>query len=99
MPRDWLFTAGEAPLSKMLIEPSESSRGSCCQAVLVAGAILKLLRLPPRRHEIRPPRASRSYTAHVLRAEISRLLSASRLTEFRCRKSNGELGVDLRACS
>ena len=47
IPRDWLCTVGEAPLSKMLNVPFASSRGSCCQAVAVPGPKVKLECLPP----------------------------------------------------
>ncbi len=58
--RDWGCTVGEEPLSKMLIAPSGSSRGSCCQAVRVAAAPPKLECLPPSCQRIRPVAGSRS---------------------------------------
>ncbi len=60
MARDCLWIGGEAPLSKMLIAPSGSSRGSCCQAVAVPGPIAKLLCRPPSCHWIWPVLGSRS---------------------------------------
>jgi hypothetical protein len=65
--------------------------------VPVPGPIAKLECLPPRRHAIWPVWASTSYAAQVLRAEISRLLSASRLIELMWKKSNGTAVVELLA--
>src|ERR1700735_3337655 len=93
MPRDWLWIAGPAPLSNTLIDPFGSSRGSCCQAVLVPAPIVKDERLPPRRHSICPVWLLTSYTVQVLRPEISRLPLRSRSSELMWKKSNGHAGL------
>ena len=47
-----------------------SARASCCHAVAVPGPIVKLGSRPPSSQSISPVAESRSYSAHVLRAEI-----------------------------
>ena len=76
-----------------VVEDADRAVGQFARIVLpgvpVPAPILKLVCLPPRRQTIWPVRASRSYTVQVLRLEISRLPSRSRLIELRWKKSNG----------
>ena len=80
----------QAPLSKMLIVPFASMVASCWKAVVVPAASLKDECLPPMRDSTWPVCVFSSYSAQVLRAEISDLPPASCWTELRWKESNGQ---------
>ena len=97
IPREYLWTiGGPAPSSKIVIEPSGWNSASCWNAVVLPVPILKLEFFPPSVQLIFPVLRSTSYTAEVLRIEITGLLWLSNVIELAWKGSNtnpGDLGV------
>ena len=81
-PRDCGWTFGTAPLSNTLIVPFGSTLASCWKAV-AAPLELDVECLPPMLVSTWPVCVSSSYSAEVLREEISVLPFASGSIEFR----------------